>query len=88
MKTLFLVAFMLVAGPYFFWTGIQSLRHGWWRESAPLLEVVIDRTTGVELPPRTAWDRRFALTQAVLNILFGAFFSLCLVAALISTFSE
>ena len=88
MKALFGLFVLVVIGPGFLWLGIQSLRRGWWRESVPLLEVVIDRAAGLEPPPRTTWDRRFALFQAILFTIFGAFFSLCLVAVLISTFSE
>lgn len=88
MKALFGLFVLIVTGPGFLWLGIQSLRRGWWRESVPLLEVVIDRAAGIEPPPRTALDRRFAVAQAILFTVFGAFFSLCLATFLISTFSE
>lgn len=88
MKTAFVMIFLLIAGPGFLFMGVQSLRGGWWRESVPLLEAAIDRAAGIDPPPRTAWDRRFAFGQAIMLTIFGAFFSLCLAAVLISTFSE
>lgn len=88
MTIAFLILFLLLAGPYFLWIGVQSLRRGWWRESVPLLEIVIDRAAGIEPPARTAWDRRFALAQAILFTVLGTFFSLVLLAVLFSILSE
>lgn len=88
MKTAFAIFFLLFTGPFFLWTGVMSLRRGWWRESVPLLEVAIDRAAGVEPPPRTRWDRRFAFFQALMATVFGAFFSLVLVALLFSLLVE
>ena len=88
MKTAFVMIFLLLAGPGLLWTGIQSLRRGQWRDGVPLLEIAIDHAAGVEPPPRTTWDHRFALSHTIFCVIFGAFFSLCLATGLISTFSE
>ena len=88
MKIAIAILFLLVTGPYLLWMGVQSLRRSWWRESVPLLEVVIDRVAGIAPPPRTAWDRRFAFAQAIMFTVFGTFFSLVLIAVLFSVLSE
>lgn len=84
MKDFGVFVFLLIAGPGLLTLGIKSLRHGWWRESVPLLEVVIDRVAGTELPPRNRWDRGFARVQAWMFVVFGTFFSVCLAAVLFS----
>ena len=86
MKDLGTILFLLLAGPGFLYLGIRSVRTQAWRESAPALEVLIDRAVGVDVPPRTAWDRRFARFQAWMFVAFGSFFSLCLAAVLFTLF--
>ena len=76
--------FLLFAGPGLLTLGVTSLRHGWWRESVPLLEVVIDRAAGIDSPPRNRWDRWLARVQAWMFVVIGSAFSLGLVAVLIS----
>ncbi len=88
MNSIGAMIFLIAAGPGFLWMGIASLRRGYWRESVPLLEVVIDRAAGIEPPPRNKWDRRFALFQAWMFVIIGAVFSLFLVVVLISFVSE
>ncbi|MPT47762.1 MAG: hypothetical protein E2598_04970 [Sphingobium sp.] len=88
MKDILGVLVLLISGPFFLWIGVQSLRHRRWRDSVPLLEAMIDHAAGLEPPPRNIWDRRFAFAQAILFTIFGAFFTLCLAAILISTFAE
>ena len=74
------VLFLLLAGPEALTLGVLSLRRGWWRESVPLLEVMIDQIAGIDPPPRNRWDRIFARAQAWMFVVFGSFFSVCLAA--------
>lgn len=80
--------FLALAGPGLLWAGVMSLRRGYWRDSVPLLEVVIDRAAGTEPPARTAWDQRFAYAQAWVHIIIGAAFSAFLIIVLLSFLSE
>ena len=86
MRVGFTLLFLVFTGPGLLWIGIQSLRRGWWRESVPLLEAVIDQIAGIEPPARNSWDRRLAFAQAILFTIFGIFFSLCLAAVLFTFF--
>jgi hypothetical protein len=52
-----------------------------------LLEVVIDRAVGAEMPARNSLDRRFVFAQAVLFIIFGSVFTVCLIAVLFTLFA-
>lgn len=88
MRDFGLVLLLTLLGPLFLLMGIASLRRGWWRESIPLAEALLDGAAGIQPPPRTAGDRRFNLFQAVASIVLGSFFTLCLAAVLISLFSE
>ncbi|MBX9797049.1 hypothetical protein [Sphingomonas sp.] len=87
-KTVGLVILLLIIGPTFLGYGVWLLRTGNWRESIPAAELLIDRAIGAEPPPRNAWDRRVALFQSWMMVLFGSFFSLCLIAVLISFIPE
>lgn len=87
-KALFAALFLLLAGPGLLWAGVQSLRCGYWRDSVPLLEVILDRIGGAEPPPRNIWDRRFAYAQAWFHIVIGSVFSLFLTLILFSFFPE
>ena len=62
---------LVAIGALFAWLGARSLLSGSWRENVPAVEYLIDRAAGVAPPPRTRWDRRFALLQAWLSFLFG-----------------
>ncbi len=83
-----MLLFLILAGPGLLWAGIVSLRRGYWRDSVPLLEVVIDRAAGLDPPPRTAWDQRFAYAQAWLHIAIGTVFSVFFAIILLSFLPE
>jgi len=86
MKLFGLLAFLLLAGPGFLALGIRALRTRAWHDGVPAVELLIDRAAGIAPPARTAWDRRFALFNTLMLLVFGAFFSLALVAILYSQF--
>lgn len=86
MKDIGALLFLILAGPGFLLLGIWNLKRRAWRDGVPAAELLIDRTFGVEPPPRNAWDRRFGLFNAAMLVLFGLFFSLALVAVLYSQF--
>ncbi|ESZ87930.1 MAG: hypothetical protein Q27BB25_06290 [Blastomonas sp. CACIA14H2] len=88
MKELGLLALLVLLGPGFLWMGIRSLRTRAWHDGVPALELMIDRVIGEEPPPRTKWDRRFALFQTGAAILFGSFFTLIFLAVLYVLISE
>ncbi|MFW2853043.1 hypothetical protein ACM61V_14140 [Sphingomonas sp. TX0543] len=88
MKDIGLALPLTTLGPIFMLSGIASVRKQHWRDSVPLGELLIDRIAGVEPPPRNRLDRGFARFQAWMNIVLGAFFTLCLVAVIISLLSE
>lgn len=88
MKDIGLVLLLTLLGPLFVVQGARSLRSRAWHDGVPALELVIDRALGEEPPPRTAWDRRFALFQSWMAIILGSFFSLCLLAVVVSLVSE
>ena len=88
MKEIGFVLLLTILVPIFMLSGIASVRKAHWRESVPLAEFLIDRAAGIEPPPRNKWDRGFARVQAWMNIVLGAFFTLCLVAVIVSLFSE
>ena len=79
---------LILTGPGLLLLGIRTLRHRIWQDGVPLAELLIDRAAGIEPPPRTAWDRRFAHCQAWMLVVFGTFFTLCLAAATFSLLSE
>lgn len=78
---------LLFAGPGLLAIGVHSSRAAAWRESVSLFEWLIDRAAGLEPQPRTAWDRRFALVESWLLVVFGSFFSLAFVAIIFSLFA-
>jgi hypothetical protein len=82
------VAFLslVLAGPGFLLLGIRNLRRGAWRDGVPVAELLVYRALEGEPRPRTRWDRRFAFCQAVMMILFGLFFSLALLAIVLTLF--
>ncbi|WP_423605526.1 hypothetical protein [Sphingomonas sp. MS122] len=86
MNDVALILFLLVTGPGFLMLGIWNFRTRAWRDGVPAIELMIDRAAGVELPARNATDRRFGFFNALMLVLFGAFFSLVLVAVLYSQF--
>jgi hypothetical protein len=88
MKEVGVLALLALLGPGFLWMGIRSLRTKAWHDGVPALESMIDRAIGEEPPPRTKWDRRFALFQTGAAILFGSFFTLLFFAVLYSLISE
>ena len=88
MKLVVAAAFPVITGPGFLFPGFRSLRRAAWRDGVPAAELLIDRLAGVEPPPRTAWDRRFALSNTAMLIMFGSFFSICGVAILYSFVQE
>ncbi len=51
-----MLLFLILAGPGLLWAGIVSLRRGYWRDSVPLLEVVIDRAAGLETHNHAAFE--------------------------------
>ncbi len=79
---------LIAAGPGLLALGIWTLRRRSWYEGVPLAEMLIDRATGVQPPPRTTTDRRFARANAWMCVVFGTFFTLCLAAAVFSLLSE
>ncbi|WP_287979912.1 hypothetical protein [Sphingomonas sp.] len=88
MKTIFVILLLTAMGPIMMALGIASIRKQHWRESIPLAELLIDRAAGIDPPPRNRWDQGFARVQAWLNTILGAFFTLCLVAAIVSIILE
>lgn len=86
MKDAVLILFLFVAGPGFLALGIWNFRTRAWRDGGPAIELAIDRAAGIEPPPRNATDRRFGFFNALMLVLFGAFFSLVLAAVLYSQF--
>ena len=86
MKAAGLLLFLLVAGPGFLIHGVRTLRRRAWHDGVPAIEYLIDRSLGVAPPPRTDTDRRFALFHTWMAVLFGGFFSLCLLGVLTSLF--
>ena len=87
MKTAIAILSFVLAGPGLLTLGIWSLRSRAWHDRIPLAEYLIDRTVGVEIPPRTASDRGFARVQAWFCVVFGSFFSLVLAAIIFSLFA-
>lgn len=88
MKTLAAILFLVVIGPGFLMLGIRSLRTNLWRNGVPAIELAVHRAAGTEPLLRNAWDRRFALFNALAMVLFGLFFSFCLLAVLYSTLTS
>ena len=78
------------AAVFFFALGALLICVGWrhWRyrkeETLSLLEAAILKTTGVEPLPRTRLDRFLTYLQAILGSLFGAFFLLIGVLAVLN----
>lgn len=79
---------LTVAGPGLLALGLWTLRTRSWYDGIPAAEMLIVRIGGAMPPPRTATDRHFARFHAWMSIIFGVFFSLCLLAAIISLLSE
>jgi hypothetical protein len=78
---------LTVLGPGCVMLGIWTLRTQGWRDGVPVLELMIDRAIGEEPLERTTRDRRLARFNAWAQIIFGSFFSICLVAALFTQFA-
>jgi hypothetical protein len=87
MKPIIGALLLTVMGPGFLAMGIWTLRSRAWRDGVPLLELAIDRAIGEEPPKRTRWDRHFARFNAWAQIIFGSFFTVCLVAVLFTQFA-
>ncbi len=79
---------LTAAGPGLLSLGLWTLRTRSWYDGVPAAEVLIDRIGGATPPPRTATDRRFARFHAGMSIILGAFFTLCLLAVIVSLLSE
>jgi hypothetical protein len=88
MKAFAAILFLAVAGPGFLMLGIQNLRSGLWRDGVPAIELAVHRAAGTTPPPRNTWDRCFARINASAMVLFGAFFTCCLLAVLVSTLTS
>lgn len=82
------ILFLFLAGPGFLLFGIRNLRTRAWHDGVPAAELLIDSAIGAEPPSRNATDRRFSLFNAWMMVIFGAFFSLCLAAVVISQFAQ
>ena len=87
MKIAFGILLLAFLGPGCIILGIWTLRSQAWRDGVPLLELVVDRALGAEPPERSARDRRVARFNAWAQIIFGSFFTICLVAALFTQFA-
>jgi hypothetical protein len=87
MKIAAAILLLTVMGPGFAILGIWTLRSRSWRDGVPLLELAIDRVIGEEPPERTRCDRRFARFNAWAQIIFGSFFTACLVTVLFIQFA-
>ncbi|MBP7135825.1 MAG: hypothetical protein KBA57_05645 [Sphingomonadaceae bacterium] len=83
-----LILLLLVLGPGFLFVGVRTLRTRAWHDGVPALELMIDRALGENPPQRTTWDRRFALFQMWMAIVFGSFFTLALMAVLYTLIAE
>ena len=81
-----LILLLGLIGPGFVALGIRTLREGSWQNGVPAIELMIDRALGQVPPPRTAWDRRFAMFHVVMTLVLGSFFSLAFLAVVYSQF--
>lgn len=79
---------LIIADPGLLALGLWTLRTRSWYNGIPAAEMLVDGIGGATPPPRTAADRHFARFHAWMSIIFGAFFSLCLLAAIFSLLSE
>lgn len=86
MKELGTILFLILAGPGFLVLGVWNLRIRAWHDGVPAAELLIDHALGQEPPPRNVTDRGFSLFNAWMMVIFGAFFSLALVAVIFSQF--
>lgn len=80
----------MIAALFFLALGTFLLGIGWrhWRyrkgETVSLIEAAILKTTGEEPLPRTRLDKFLTQAQAVLGLLFGAFFLLIGILAILN----
>ena len=80
----------MIAALFFFSMGTSLIWLGWrhWRyrkeETINLIEGAILKTFGAEPLPRTRVDRFLAYLQAILGFLFGAFFLLISILAVLN----
>jgi TRAP-type C4-dicarboxylate transport system permease small subunit len=80
----------LIAAVFFFSFGTLLSWLGWrhWRyrkeETISLIEAAILKTTGAEPLPRTRLDRFLTYLQAILGFVFGAFFLLIGILAVLN----
>jgi hypothetical protein len=88
LKEISVVLLLTVMGPGFFALGVWNLRTRAWRDGVPALELLIDRASGAEPPPRTRTDRTLGHMNAWLLVIFGGFLSLCDFAVIYSLVSE
>lgn len=69
------VAMLIFFGPGLLIYVTYLVRTQRWRDSVPLLEAVIDRTAGIEPPPRNQTDHIFTLIQLGAMTFVGLIFS-------------